>query len=238
MNPLVLKHFTATSCIGQGIDATLAALRQQHGGLVPCAFEGAVLDSWAGVVEGVDDIPVRANLRDFECRNNRLAQLGLMQDGFTEAVEQAIARHGAGARCVFMGTSTAGILETELAYRRRTEDGALPDNFNYANTHNPYSLAGFVRAFFALRGPSVSVSSACSSGAKVFGSARRMLEAGLIDAAVVGGVDSLCLTTLYGFDSLELLSPEPCKPFDIVRNGISIGEAAAFALLETHARCS
>jgi 3-oxoacyl-[acyl-carrier-protein] synthase I len=232
VNPLVLKHFTATSCVGRGIDATLAALRQQHGGLAPCAFEGAVLDSWAGTVEGVDDLPVRADLRDFECRNNRLAQLGLMQDGFTEAVEQAIARHGAGRVGVFMGTSTSGILETELAYRRRTEDGALPEDFNYANTHNPYSLAAFVRAFFALRGPSMSVSSACSSGAKVFGSARRMLEAGLIDAAVVGGVDSLCLTTLYGFDSLELLSPEPCKPFDIARNGISIGEAAAFALLE------
>jgi 3-oxoacyl-[acyl-carrier-protein] synthase I len=232
VNPLVLKHFTATSCAGRGIDATLAALRQQHGGLVPCAFKGAVLDSWAGIVEGVDDVAVRADLRDFDCRNNRLAQLGLMQDGFIEAVEQAIARHGAGRVGVFMGTSTAGILETELAYRRRTEDGALPDDFNYANTHNPYSLAAFVRAFFALRGPSMSVSSACSSGAKVFGSARRMLEAGLIDAAVVGGVDSLCLTTLYGFDSLELLSPEPCKPFDIARNGISIGEAAAFALLE------
>ncbi|MEK6297980.1 MAG: beta-ketoacyl synthase N-terminal-like domain-containing protein, partial [Paraburkholderia tropica] len=67
---------------------------------------------------------------------------------------------------------------------------------------------------------------------KVFGSARRMIEAGLIDAAVVGGVDSLCLTTLYGFNSLELLSRQPCRPFDVARDGISIGEAAAFALLE------
>ena len=118
MNPLVLKHFTATSCVGRGIDATLAALRQQHGGLVPCAFEGAVLDSWAGVVEGVDDIPVRADLRDFECRNNRLAQLGLMQDGFTEAVEQAIARHGAGRVGVFMGTSTVNLLTPVGAFDR------------------------------------------------------------------------------------------------------------------------
>ncbi len=89
-----------------------------------------------------------------------------------------------------------------------------------------------MRAYFGLHGPAMSVSSACSSGAKVFGSARRMLEAGLIDAAVVGGVDSLCLTTLYGFNSLELLSRQPCKPFDVARDGISIGEAAAFVLLE------
>jgi 3-oxoacyl-[acyl-carrier-protein] synthase I len=66
----------------------------------------------------------------------------------------------------------------------------------------------------------------------VFASARRAIEAGLIDAAVVGGVDSLCLTTLYGFHSLQLVSRTPCRPFDVGRDGISIGEAAAFALLE------
>ena len=78
----------------------------------------------------------------------------------------------------------------------------------------------------------MTVSCACASSAKVFGSARRMIEAGLIDAAVVGGVDSLCLTTLYGFHSLQLCSNAPCRPFDVARDGISIGEAAAFALLE------
>jgi len=83
-----------------------------------------------------------------------------------------------------------------------------------------------------LEGPAVAVSCACASSAKVFGSARRMIEAGLIDAALVGGVDSLCLTTLYGFHSLQLTSPTPCRPFDVARDGISIGEAAAFALLE------
>jgi 3-oxoacyl-[acyl-carrier-protein] synthase-1 len=78
----------------------------------------------------------------------------------------------------------------------------------------------------------VVVSCACASSAKVFGAARRMIEANLIDAALVGGVDSLCLTTLYGFHSLQLCSPAPCRPFDAARDGISIGEAAAFALLE------
>lgn len=233
MKPLLLTHFTATSCLGRGVDATLDALRGQRGGLAPCSFERADLDTWTGAVDGVDAQPVRADLRDFECRNNRLAQIGLTQDGFAERVEAARARHGAGRIGVFVGTSTAGILETELAYRHRDpQTGALPADFRYAHTHSPYSSAAFVRAYFGLHGPAMSISSACSSGAKVFGSARRMLEAGLIDAAIVGGVDSLCLTTLYGFNSLELLSRQPCKPFDIARDGISIGEAAAFALLE------
>ncbi|KVL20794.1 beta-ketoacyl-[acyl-carrier-protein] synthase family protein [Burkholderia ubonensis] len=233
MNPLLLSHFTATSCIGRGLDATVAALRGARGGLTRCDFERADLDTWIGAVDGVDAQPVRADLSDFECRNNRLAQLGLTQDGFAERVAAAVSRYGAERVGVFVGTSTAGILETEHAYRHRDpQSGALPAGFHYAQTHNPYSPAAFVRAYFALRGPALAVSSACSSGAKVFGSARRMLEAGLIDAAVVGGVDSLCLTTLYGFNSLELLSRRPCRPFDVARDGISIGEAAAFALVE------
>ncbi|WP_322052084.1 beta-ketoacyl-[acyl-carrier-protein] synthase family protein [Paraburkholderia bannensis] len=233
MNPLLLSHFTATSCLGRGLDAMLAALRSQRGGLAPCDFERADLDTWIGKVDGVDDVTMRADLANYDCRNNRLAQIGLEQDGFAARVAAAAARYGADRVGVFMGTSTSGILETEQAYRTRDpQSGALAPGFHYAETHNPYSVAAFVRAYCALRGPATSISSACSSGAKVFGSARRMIEAGLIDAAVVGGVDSLCLTTLYGFNSLELLSREPCRPFDANRNGISIGEAAAFALLE------
>jgi 3-oxoacyl-[acyl-carrier-protein] synthase-1 len=233
VKPLLLSHFTATSCAGRGLDATLSALREHRGGLTRCDFERAELDTWIGAVDGVDAQPVRADLSDFEGRNNRLAQLALAQDDYTAHVQAAIARYGAERVGVFVGTSTSGILETEGAYQRRDpESGALPADFHYAQTHNPYSAAAFVRAYFALRGPAFAVSSACSSGAKVFASARRMIEAGLIDAAVVGGVDSLCLTTLYGFNSLELLSRQPCRPFDVSRDGISIGEAAAFALLE------
>ena len=233
MKPLLLAHFTATSCLGRGLDATLGALRAGRSGLARCDFERASLDTWIGAVDGVDAQPVRADLSDFECRNNRLAQLGFTQDDFAAHVERAVARYGAARVGVFIGTSTSGILETERAYQRRDpQSGALPPGFHYAETHNPYSPAAFVRAFFGLRGPAMAISTACSSGAKVFAAARRMLEAGLIDAAVVGGVDSLCLTTLYGFNSLELLSRQPCRPFDVARDGISIGEAAAFALVE------
>jgi 3-oxoacyl-[acyl-carrier-protein] synthase I len=233
VTPLQLTHFTATSCLGRGLDATLQALRDERGGLTRCNIERAPLDTWIGVVEGVDDEPMRTDLCQFDCRNHRLAQLSLVQDEFAAAVEAAKARYGAERVGVFMGTSTSGILETERAYEQRDPgSGALPPTFRYAHAHNPYSLAAFVRAFFSLRGPAMSISSACSSGAKIFGSARRMIEAELIDVAVVGGVDSMCLTTLYGFHSLELLSTQPCKPFDVARTGISIGEAAAFVLLE------
>jgi 3-oxoacyl-[acyl-carrier-protein] synthase-1 len=133
---------------------------------------------------------------------------------------------------VFLGTSTSGILETELAWRRRDGHGALPPDFNYRGAHALSSLAACVRCALDLQGPAWTASTACSSSAKVFASAARLIEAGLIDAAVVGGVDTLCLTTLYGFSSLELTSQQPCRPYDAERHGISIGEAAAFLLLE------
>ncbi|MGV8900288.1 MAG: beta-ketoacyl-[acyl-carrier-protein] synthase family protein [Burkholderiaceae bacterium] len=233
MKPLLLSHFTTTSCLGRGLSPTLEALRQRKSGLVPCDFDIVDLDTYIGAVAGVDDIVLRSDLQAFDCRNNRLMQLALEQDGFADAVAAAIGRYGRQRVGVFLGTSTAGILETELAYRRRDSvTGALPADFHYAETHNTFSAASFAQRYFGLSGPAAVISSACSSSAKVFSSARRMIEAGIIDAALVGGVDSLCLTTLYGFNSLGLISAQPCRPFDIARNGISIGEAAALVLLE------
>lgn len=233
MHPLLMSHFTATSCIGRGVDETLTTLQQRTSGLTECAFDTVDVKTYIGAVPGLDDEQLRADLAAFDCRNNRLAQLGLCQDQFVESVARAIARYGRDRVGVFLGTSTSGIFQAELAYRRRDPiTGKLPHDFNYATTQNSFSVADFVRKYFKLSGPAVVVSTACSSSAKVFGSAARMLEANLIDAAIVGGVDSLCLTTLYGFSSLELVSTRPCRPFTADRDGISIGEAAAFALLE------
>jgi 3-oxoacyl-[acyl-carrier-protein] synthase-1 len=186
-----------------------------------------------GEVPGLEEQPLPGEFCEFECRNNRLALLGLRQDGFDEAVRGLAQRLGSKRIGVWLGTSTSGILETELAYRRRDPaSGALPADFRYRGAHNTASVAGFVQRALGLEGPAAVISSACSSSAKVFASARRAIEAGLVDAAVVGGVDSLCLTTLYGFHSLQLVSHAPCRPFDTARDGLSIGEAAAFALIE------
>lgn len=233
MQPLVISRFTTVSCLGLGRDALYSALRDRRTGLGLCGFETVNLETYVGQVPDDELIPLRADLTEFDCRNNRLAQLGLRQDDFEDAVAHARKRYGAARVGVFLGTSTSGILQTELAYRHRDPaTGALPEDFRYAQTHNTFSPASFVQRYLRLTGPAVVVSSACSSSAKVFGNARRMIAAGLCDAAVVGGVDSLCLTTLYGFNSLQLVSRQPCRPFDAERDGISIGEAAGFALLE------
>lgn len=233
MKPLHLSHFTATSAIGRGLASTLAALRARTSGLIHCDFDTVDLDTYIGKVDGLDNVAMRAGLEEYDCRNNRLLQLALEQDGFADAVAAAAARYGRERIGIFLGTSTSGILHTELAYRRRDPaSGALPADFVYRTSHSTFSAADFAQQYLRLQGPVAVVSSACSSSAKVFASARRMIEAGIIDAAVVGGVDSLCLTTLYGFNSLGLTSNAPCKPYAADRSGISIGEAAALALIE------
>jgi 3-oxoacyl-[acyl-carrier-protein] synthase I len=229
---------TLVTALGRGRAATFEALASGRSGLARRSFESAVdIDTWLGVVAGVEEAPLPAPLAAFECRNNRLAQLALATDGFGDAVRAAAARHGAHRVGVFLGTSIWGILATEIAYRERDAvTGALPPWLDYARTHNTYSVARFARAALGLTGPAQVVSTACSSSAKVFGTAARMLRAGIVDAAVVGGVDSLCMTTLYGFRALELVSPEICRPWDAQRGGLSLGEGAAFALLEREAQ--
>lgn len=233
IEPLRVSAMTATCALGTGVDAIWRALLERRPGLRRCDFPGAPTDTWIGPVDAVESERLGDAAAAFDCRNNRLAQLAVRQDRFDEAVAGARSRHGAARVGLFVGTSTSGLLQTELAYRDRSDPGGtLPAGFDYARTHNTYSLGRFLKQRWDLHGPAWVQSTACASSAKVFGSALRAVRAGLIDAAVVGGVDTLCLTTLHGFGSLELLSSEPCRPFDAARNGISIAEAGAFVLLE------
>lgn len=233
MSPLQLSACTLTTCLGQGLDAHRQALRDGRSGLRPCQFETVVLDTWAGEVAGVDACHLPPALREHDCRNNRLAVLALETDGFADRVRDAVRRHGAHRVGVFLGTSTSGILETEIAYRQRNPaTGALPPGFVHHGSHNPFSVTDAVRRYLGAEGLALTISTACSSSAKVFAAAARQIALGQLDAAVVGGVDSLCLTTLYGFASLQLTSRQPCRPYDAARDGISVAEGAAFALLE------
>ena len=232
MTPLAITSYTATSALGRGVAAMLEALRRGASGLKPNDFDRAELRAFIGRVAGLESEPVTGALAEFDCRNNRLAEVGLAQDGFREAVERARSKYGPKRVAVLLGTSTSGILQTELAYRARGAADELPPGFDYRHRQNLFSVTDFVRRSLGLEGPAATISTACSSSAKVFASASRYIEAGVVDAAVVGGVDSLCLTTMHGFTSLQLVSDEPCRPFDAARKGMSIGEAAGYALVE------
>lgn len=230
--PLQISAYTATSAVGVGKEPLAEALEHSRSGLRANDFGPAPLPTWIGRVDGLEEIRLPEAFARWDCRNNRLAWLGLQADGFLEAVAAARRRHGAARIALILGTSTSSIGETELAYAQLDADGHFPPAQRRPAVHTPHSLAMFVQEVLGLEGPSETISTACSSSAKVFASAERLIRLGLVDAAVVGGVDTLCGSVLFGFNSLELVSGGPCRPFDPDRDGISLGEAAGFALLE------
>ena len=228
--PLAVTAFTVTCAAGRGTDAFARALATRQSGLVYNDLNE--LPCWIGRVPGLEDAPLPQAFAAWESRNHRLAWMGLNQDAFRERALAAIERCGAARVALILGTSTSSIGETERAYRKLDAEGRFDATQRGSRVHHIHALAEFVQQVFGTRGPCLTISTACSSSAKVFASAQRLLYAGLVDAAIVGGVDTLCGSVLYGFNSLELVSNEPCRPFDAQRSGLSLGEGAGFALLE------
>lgn len=228
--PLRITAYSVCSSAGEGREATLAALSQRRSGLRLNDFS-AGLNTWIGRVPGLEDSSVPSGYENWDCRNNRLAWRGLIADDFLSHAKRAIAKYGRDRVAIVIGTSTSSIGASEEAYTR-LDDGQYPPDMRRPIIHTPHSLGDFVAHVLGADGLCVTVATACSSSAKVFAQAERWIASGLADAAIVGGVDTLCGSVLFGFNSLELVSPELCRPFDASRRGINLGEAAGFALLE------
>ena len=231
IQPLAITAYTATSAAGRGLEQLTAALHERRSGLIENNFPEHPLPCFIGRVAGVEDVDLPSGLQAYDARNNRLAWLGLNQDDFFSRALALRERYGAGRVALVLGTSTSSIGETETAYRE-LDAGHFPASQRRPAVHQPHSLGAFVQAALGLEGPCLTIATACSSSAKVFASAERLLRAGLADAAIVGGVDTLCGSVLFGFNSLALVSTQPCRPFDVERCGLSLGEAAGFSILE------
>ena len=229
MDAIPIVDFTLTTALGAGREAQ----QFEHSALRTCDYPGADhISTWIGRIAGLEDITLPDELGAYDCRNHKLAWHALAQDNFLASVTRAVDQFGAARVGVIVGTSTSGIEQTELAYQALAAQGsALPAWYDYYNTHNIGALARFVRVVTGAQGYGLTISTACSSSNKVFASAARALLFDRCDAVVVGGVDTLCLTTLCGFSALQLTSAQPCRPCDSARDGISIGEAGGFALL-------
>ncbi len=217
---------------GVGIDAFAQALREGRSALQPNTFTRVPLAAWTGSLTAIDDTRLPAALAAWDCRATRTAWLGLQADGFIDAVAAARTRHGAARIGLVLGTSASTLGVSEQAYVALADDGGFPAALRSDTLNAIHAVTAFVQQALALQGPCVTVSTACSSSAKAFAQAERWLRLGLVDAVVVGGVDALCNSVLFGFAALGLVSAHPCRPFAAARNGISIGEAAGFALLE------
>lgn len=228
MPATAIAAYTAVSALGAGKAAHRQALVAARCGLRRNDYRVGddVLPCWIGRADGLDAVPPPAP----DSRLHRLLEHALAQDDFAIALNTAIARHGAERIALVLGTSTANIERSEAAYRR-LDNGHLPADLADVRLHHLDGPAQWLCARTGIAGPHWTLSTACSASAKAFGMAARLLQADLADAVLVAGADSLCASTLYGFNALELVDTQPCRPFDRARAGLSIGEAAALALL-------
>lgn len=161
-------------------------------------------------------------------RNNQMALAALAQ--IRVAVDEAVQRYGKDRIGIIIGTSTSGVSETERAMRAYQASGQLSDDFHYAQQEMG-SPADLLARELGINGPAYVHSSACSSSAKALASAARLINMGLCDAVLCGGVDTLCAFTVAGFSALESVSAVRCNPLSANRNGINIGEGAALFLM-------
>lgn len=228
-----LVEYQSTSAAGVNIAALRSSIDQKTSGLRRNDLSGCDIETWIGRVPGVESI----ELGRWQSRNNALAALGLQQGNLLTILDDLKQQYTPARIGVIMGSSTASIDRTEQAYRHLNEQGLLAEDFKQANVHNPHAPGLFVAHQTGVTGPALTINTACSSSAKVFASGARWLQAGIVDAVLVGGVDTLCLSVLYGFNSLQLVSPNQCKPFDQNRDGINLGEAAGFAILQRPQDC-
>ncbi|HSD16556.1 MAG TPA: beta-ketoacyl-ACP synthase [Thermomonas sp.] len=228
MSTPFLNALGIACALGRDVDGVAAAMFAEdapRGVAMGDAITG--LPTALGLVPGdlpsLDDLPV-----ELRGRNNQLLRIAL--GPLRAPVAAAVARHGADRVAVVLGSSTSGVGESEVAHRHLLAHGTWPHTFHYRQQEMG-TPATFVAAELGLCGPAHVMSTACSSSAKAMASAARLLKAGLADAVVTGGADSLCRFTVAGFGALGSVSQQRCNPFSLHRNGINIGEGAALFLM-------
>jgi len=227
-DPYPITAYSAANALGATTREVIASLRAGRTGLRPCPLELPFSAPSGAMNDPLPRLPEALSAHD--SRTARLALIPLAE--IMPAVNAAVARWGADRVGLVLGTTTAGLARTEEAYHTLSQTGALPIDYDLHRQHSFGALIEVVRKVASLGGPGFVVSTACSASAKALGSAQRLIAGGAADAVLVGGVDGLCQTTLRGFHSLQILSPEPCRPLSAARNGINIGEGAAYILVE------
>jgi 3-oxoacyl-[acyl-carrier-protein] synthase-1 len=229
--PIYINSWAMNSALGDN-NAT-AKQRLMQGFSEDMHLETGWLNDGKATIVGkvCSDLPTIVGA--FNTRNNQIALSVLTQ--MQADIDAAIERYGADRIAVVMATSTSGISDGEQAITALKQNGAFPDSFHYRQQELGF-LGEFVADYFKISGPTYSISTACSSSGRVFLSAKRLLKAGLVDAVIIGGADSLCKLTVNGFHALEALSLNHCNPFSENRDGINIGEAAAFMLLSKESK--
>jgi 3-oxoacyl-[acyl-carrier-protein] synthase-1 len=228
VTPYPITGYALCNSIGMNRHEVRDALWQGRDGLGPSPIELPFETVVGAVRDPLPDLP--PSLASWQTRTTQIAQRLLLD--LAPEIDRLRARFRPERIAVLLGTSTAGADVTELAYRRFLSEGSLPPDYDLFKQHTYGAVLHVTRELLGSEGPSWVISTACTSSAKPLASAQRLLDAGLIDAALVGGIDTLCSMTLHGFKSLDALAAEPSRPFAADRRGLNIGEGGAFLLVE------
>ena len=228
LDPVPITGFSLCNALGGTVDEVRDALHEGRSGLGPSPVEVPFPTATGAVTVDLPQLP-----QALQPWNTRSAQIAMQLLGALEEPLRRLRARVADERiAVVMGTSTAGADVTEKAYRHYVDHGELPAGYDLWKHHTYGSLLHVVKTLSGAKGPAWMVSTACTSSAKPFATAQRVLAADLADAVLVGGIDTLCTMTLLGFRFLDALSQTPCRPFGDKRDGISIGEGGGLLLLE------
>jgi 3-oxoacyl-[acyl-carrier-protein] synthase-1 len=228
VRPLPVTGYANVNALGSTRAEILAALAQGRTGL-RAPLESPGFETAVGAV--LADLPeLPPHMHAWSTRMARMA--ALLVEQLDEPLRRARARWRPERIAVLLGTSTAGAETTERAFQAYVRDGALPDDYDFRKQHTYGAALHVVAELTGARGPAWTISTACTSSAKPLASAQRLIAAGIIDAAVVGGIDTLCSLTLQGFHALQALDRRPCRPFSVERSGLSLGEGGVLALVE------
>ena len=214
--------------IGANREEVRKALFEGRSGLGPSPIPLS-FDTVVGAVR-IELPKLSGELEPWSTRTTRIASLLLDEIG--PELDRLRGRWRPERIALLLGTSTGGADVTESAYRQYLTEGSLPADYDLFRQHTFGAILHVVRELSGATGPAWMVSTACTSSAKPLASAARMISAGMIDAAIVGGIDTLCSMTLQGFRSLDALSKGACRPFNAERDGLNIGEGGAFLLIE------
>jgi 3-oxoacyl-[acyl-carrier-protein] synthase II len=215
-------------------------------------FGAGVKAYWAGVAAGACAIRPITLLETggFRCqvaaeapdglagsrRRSRADRLALAAAG--EALDDAgLSATDRAETALIVGAVGGGMLEAEAwHWSRRGRPVAHPSGLTAVRSILPSSHAETLASRLRVRGPRETLVTACSSGAASLAVAAELIADGVVDVALAGGADALTRICFMGFNALKLLDPGPCRPFDRERKGMSIGEGAAFLVLEKATR--
>jgi 3-oxoacyl-[acyl-carrier-protein] synthase-1 len=225
---LILSALGIYCALGRNKEEVLANLFVANPQIMPCKHQllsGRIVE----VFKLQEDFPqLSTEFAPLNTRNNRLLRCVLEQ--IKPEIIKAKKIYGSSRIGIVMATTASGMRETEIAFAHLLQNGFWPDDF-YVSQHETGSPALFAAQYLDILGPAYTISTACTSSSKAILSAQRLINAGICDAVICGGVDTLCELTLNGFDALELLATTRCIPFSQNRQGLSLGEGAAVFLL-------